>query len=231
MKRDRRREVVRNWHLFLMAALAMPTVAAAQPERTGRVAEEESTGLSTPSAGVQRARGSWLGRRTGSQDETGQVEPPGDSEETEWSGPRVQLGYLHYVLTDGYEGGSVHAGSFGGYLPTGPLRLGVEGHAGTRDYALAETDLVLMATAMVGYQHTRLGPVAPYAGLVGAAGILLGKRFHTPVSHGLGGMGLEVGLDVPMVRTLHANVGFSYLRASMQGVGLDLYILKLRLGL
>jgi len=184
-----------------------PTTAASAP------GEETAAGLGTPQQGVARRP----------RPEPAEAEP--------WTGPRVELVYSHYVLVDGHGGGQVHAAVFGGYLPLSPLRLGISAEMGVRDYALGQDDALVRATLVAGYQYFGWLPVAPYVAALGSAGIVFGKRFRTPVSHWLGGGGLEVGADVNLVKSLFLGIGLAYLRVAMEGEGFDLYVLRLRVGL
>ena len=63
------------------------------------------------------------------------------------------------------------------------------------------------------------------------AGILIGKRFRTPVTRGILGAGLEVGADLNLARSLYVGLGLSYVRASLAGIGHDLWVIRLRIGL
>lgn len=166
--------------------------------------------------------------REGSTRETAETE-----RDEGFAGPRVELGFAHYVIPDGRGGGDVNAGSFAGYLPTGRLRLGAEVELGLRDYQLADgTDVIFRAHALVGYQHLPgVGPLVPYVAIVGTAGVLLGKRFSTPVSYVLLGGGIEVGVDLVMVRTLFLGISLAYLRMDVEGDGLGTGYVRVRLGL
>ncbi len=148
-----------------------------------------------------------------------------------WQGPRVELGYSHYVLSDGLGAGSVNAGSFGGFLPLGWPRIGASIEAGVRSYENGPDDFLGRGNLMLGYQHLGLDRFLPYITLVGTMGVLLGKRFSTPISHMLYGAGVEIGADVNIVRSLYAGLGFSYIHASMWDVSYDLFIFKVSVGL
>ncbi len=148
-----------------------------------------------------------------------------------WQGPRVELGYTHYVLSDGLGAGSVNAGSFGGFLPLGWPRIGASIEAGVRSYENGPDDFLGRGNLMLGYQHLGLDRFLPYITLVGTMGVLLGKRFYTPISHMLYGAGVEIGADVNIVRSLYAGLGFSYIHASMWDVSYDLFIFKVSVGL
>ncbi len=149
-----------------------------------------------------------------------------------WNGPRVELGWAHYTLTDGYGGGTVNAFDFGGYIPFGWLRLGGYAELGSRSYQLGDGDAVVRGNLLVGYQYLRrLAPMVPYAAVVGTLGVVIGKRFHTPLSYDMGGLGIEVGADFNLVRSLWVGIGLSYLRAAMQGLAYDILTLRLRIGL
>ena len=157
--------------------------------------------------------------------------PVAPAEAAPWDGPRVELGYTHYAIVDGFGGGDVHAGFFGGYLPTSSLRLGGSAELGVRDYSLGQSDALLRASVVAGYQHLSTRPFVPYVVAVGTAGILLTKRFRTPGSDAIFGAGLEVGADLNLYRTLYVGVGLAYQRASVGGLGHDLWVIRLRIGL
>lgn len=148
-----------------------------------------------------------------------------------WQGPRVELGFTHYVLSDGLGAGSVNAASFGGFLPLGWPRIGASIEAGVRSYAKGQDDFLGRGNLMLGYQHLGLDRFLPYITLVGTMGPLLGKRFDRPVSHLLYGVGVEVGADVNIVRSFFAGLAFSYIRASMWDLSYDLFIFKVSVGL
>ncbi|RLB57358.1 MAG: hypothetical protein DRJ42_00675 [Deltaproteobacteria bacterium] len=155
---------------------------------------------------------------------------PQDGEEP-WSGPAVELGYTHFQLPDGFTGGSVNAGSFGGYLPTGPIRVGARAEIGTRGYSLGSDDAVVRGAILGGYQYLGWLPFAPYAAATVSVGVVFGQRFSTPEAWAFGGGGIEVGADLVMVRNLWIGLSFGYERVSMAGFGFDLWVFRLRLGL
>jgi hypothetical protein len=169
------------------------------------------------------------GQRRASHEE----EAPGEETEAEepWDGPAIELGYTHYSLADGFGGGAVHAGTFGGYLPTGPIRIGLVAEVGVRQYALSDDDLLLRGTLIAGYQHLGWLPFAPFAAATATAGGVFGQRFSTTQSWGLGGGGVEVGADLVITRSLWAGLSLGYQRVSMGGSGFDLLILRVRAGL
>ena len=149
-----------------------------------------------------------------------------------WAGPRIELGYTHYALGDGFGGGSVHAVSFGGYLPTGQLRLGLIGDGGPRDYALGGGDAVLRATLVAGWQGVGLVDyVMPYVVAVASCGVVIGQRFATTFADALLGLGVEIGFEVNPVRTLHFGASLAHVRADLDGLGYGLWVLRLFVGL
>ncbi len=201
----------------LLGLVTLLSTAAAQAPETGE-------GLGAPRPGVARRPA----RRPPSPP---RPEAPPEPDEEPWGGPRVELGYTHYALVDGFGGGDVHAGFFGGYLALGRFRLGGSAELGARDYRLAQDDALIRGTLIAGYQHLPLRPFVPYAGVVGSLGALIGKRFRTPATHAFGGAGLEVGADLNLTRTLYVGLGLGWSRVSMRGVGYDLWALRLRIGL
>lgn len=201
---------------------------------SGRAPGEGGSGLAAPTPRPPEAPS-----EARPPDETGQgldaPEPSEGADEPEeaWRGPRVELGYARYRFSDGHGGGGVHALHFGGYLPTGPARLGMHGELGLRDYSSGfSSDAIVRASVVAGYQQLHgLGPVVPYAVVVGTGGVLFGKRFHSPVSHTLWGAGLEVGADVNLVRDLWAGLSLSWIRITMRDLHWNLLMLRVRVGL
>ena len=211
-------------------SLAMPLPARADgPTSTPAPAasrREPASSLSAPPPGV-RSR-PFPGPSTRADDAARHRNERGGL----WAGPRVELGYAHYVVSDAHGGGDVNTAVFSGFLPTMPLRIGASAEAGTRIYALASNDAVLRASLVAGYQLIgELGPLSPYAAAVVTAGIVLGKRFHTPVSNGIYGGGVELGFDLMIAAPLWAELALSYLRLSMDDLAYDVWLVRLGLGL
>lgn len=173
-----------------------------------------------------------LGRsdRSQSADVDAEAPSPRASSPRQWTGPRVEIGYSYYVLEDGYGGGDTHSGVFGGYIPLKAhwIRLGGSVEVGARAFALAGDDLVLRASIVAGYQFTEFDwPVVPFVQAVGTLGGYFGKRFHTPFSSFLGGGGIELGVNIPIVLPLAVGVSGSWQRLSHQGIADDVWTLKL----
>lgn len=209
--------------LALSATLLVAAFASTEARADDHAsASEDAAGLGAPEPGAHRAR-----RAPPAPDATRDAA----DERPPWDGPRVELGYSHFVLPDGYGGGAVHAGAFGGYLSTSPVRLGAWAELGAREYQLDADDFLARASVIAGYQHVAFRPFLPYVGVVGTVGVAVGERYHTPESYLFGGAGLEVGADVNLVNNLWTGVGVAYLRVSMQGHGYDLFVLRLRVGL
>jgi hypothetical protein len=150
-----------------------------------------------------------------------------------WQGPRVELGYVRYRIGDGHGGGVVHGAQFGGYLPTGPARLGLHGELAGRDYSLGRsTDMLVRGTVVAGYQHVGRGwPVVPYVAVVGTGGVLFGKRFATAMTNTLWGAGFEIGADAPLKAPLWVGASFAWIRLTMDNLRYDLWVLRIRMGL
>jgi hypothetical protein len=147
-------------------------------------------------------------------------------------GPRVKLGYHLYSLHDRLGGGIVHAAAFSGFLPTRFIRAGGGVEAGSRSYGYGHGDGLLSGNLFVGYQHLRdLGPVVPYLVAVGELGLVLQKRYHTPLVRGMRGMGFELGADVTVVRSLHVGVGLTFMLYTMDDLAYDTFGLRLSIGL
>jgi hypothetical protein len=147
-------------------------------------------------------------------------------------GPRVKLGYHLFSLHDALGGGIVHAAAFSGFLPTRFIRAGGGVEAGLRQYAYGNGDGLLSGNLFVGYQHLGdLGPVLPYLVAVGELGLVFEKRYHTPLVRGMRGMGLELGADIKLVRSLHVGVGLTFMLYTMDDLAYDTFGLRLSIGL
>lgn len=159
-------------------------------------------------------------------------EPEDDYEPDLYIGPRIELAFSYYVLSDGQGGGDVFAGSFGGYLPLDiPLRLGISAEIGIRDYSLADPDLILGGNLSAGYKHLGFDRVVPYVAAVGTMGGLFGQRFNSLVTHFIVGAGAEIGADFRLINTLAAGMSFSYVRATMRDLAYDLFVLRFKVSL
>ncbi len=195
-----------------------PRAAADSAVDASPPSQDSGAVLAEPPAGVRPRRAAPL--------------PSAADEAPAWGGPRVELGYAHYVLGDGFGGGTVHAVSFGGYLPTGQLRLGVIGEGGGRDYALGGADGVLRATLVAGWQGTQLVRYfVPYIAALGSAGVVIGQRFATTFADALLGVGLEIGVELNPARTLHFGASLAHIRVDLGGLGYGLWVVRLFAGL
>lgn len=196
--------------------LADAPVAATRP--TAAASAETAERLAEPPSGFRPQRG---------------TRPPQTAPSEPWTGPRVELGWMHYGFDDRAGGGTSNAFTFAGWMPTGALRLGALGELGARHFALGPNDALARAQLMVGYQYLggALGPLVPYAVVVGTVGVVVGKRFHTSFAHSVYGMGLEAGVDLNLVRTLWTGIGLGYQRVSSDGLAYDLLTVRLSLGL
>ncbi|MDH5493001.1 MAG: hypothetical protein OEY14_13685 [Myxococcales bacterium] len=225
--------------------LTLGMISATQG-RAEAQAPEGAEGLSAPGAS-----GAWLGARleamrreaaarregasqggsaAGEREAEGpQAERPVEERLRRFS-PRVALGLGWYGLRTWAGGGRVLAWSFEGYLSTGALRLGARAELGRRDYPLGEDGTIVRAAAIGGYQH-RMERITPYAGLTAGFGWVLQKLFHTSTSELLLGLGLEVGADLRLVRTLFVGASLGYQRVGVGGLGHDLLELRVRIGL
>jgi hypothetical protein len=151
---------------------------------------------------------------------------------TDLPGPRVALSYRAYSLRDDLGGRRVHTGGFAGFLPTRFIRAGAGAEAGIRTHELDGRQGLVSGNLFVGYQHLRgLGQVVPYACALGELGIVLQKRFHTPLSEGYRGAGLELGADIKVVRSLYMGLGISFMLYTMDGLAYDTFGLRLSIGL
>jgi hypothetical protein len=149
-----------------------------------------------------------------------------------WTGPRVELAYRIYALSDTQGGGAVSSACFSGFLPTRYIRAGGGLEAGGRAYDYGATEGLLGANVFAGYQHLHdLGRFVPFVVGVGELGVVFGKRFHTPVTRAIRGAGLELGANVNLVRTLYVGLGLSFMVYTMDGLAYDTFGLRLSIGL
>lgn len=161
------------------------------------------------------------------------AEEEAPSPEDAFRGPLVQLGFDVYRLTDGYGGGRVLAGGVGVFLqlPSIYVRSGVYGEVGVRSYALGRGDILVRGELDIGGQLPGVIPrLVPYLSGVASVGGVIAERFETPVSYLLGGGGVRLGADVRLVRSFHAGASVSYQRLRMDGVGFNVWMLRLVLG-
>lgn len=149
-----------------------------------------------------------------------------------WTGPRVELSYRIYSLSDSNGGGAVNSAAFAGYLPTRAVRAGGGLEAGGRAYEYGPTEGLLSGHVFAGYQHLHdLGRVVPYVVALGELGVMIGKRFHTPLTRMVRGAGIEIGADVNVVRSLYVGLGLSYMVYSIDDLSYDTFGLRLSIGL
>lgn len=168
----------------------------------------------------------------GAHAELDKLDAAGGDQAEPWHGPRVELGYEYFYLSDGRGSGATHALAFGGFFPVIPqFRVGLSLMGGSRDFSYEENDLFLGARAIAGYQHVGWDRVMPYIGGTLMGGVILGERFNSAIVDGLLGIGIEAGLDVRIVNSFYAGLGLGYTRADVDGLAHDLLILRLRVGL
>jgi hypothetical protein len=149
-----------------------------------------------------------------------------------WTGPRVALSYRLYSLRDSAGGGLVQSAAFSGFLPTRAVRAGAGLEAGARNYDYGPGDGVLSGNVFVGYQHLRdLGRVVPYAVAVGELGMVLQKRYHTPLVRLIRGAGVELGADINLVRSLYMGVGLTFMLYTLDDLLYDTFGLRVSIGL
>jgi hypothetical protein len=149
-----------------------------------------------------------------------------------FTGPRVKLSYRLVPLRDSLGGRLAHVAGFSGFLPTKALRAGATLEAGARDQALGAADAYLAGSLFAGYQLLgRAEPAVPYVVAQGELGVLFGKHFHTPISNGLRGAGLEIGCDLRWVRGLTTGVGLTFMLYSMDGLAYQSLGLRASIGL
>ena len=149
-----------------------------------------------------------------------------------WKGPRVDIGYLFYVLSDSWGGGQVNGLSISGYVPTGRLRLGVMADGGVRRYTFGSDDAVVRGTAFVGYQDLgRISHFLPYFTGLLTSGAVIGKRFSTTFTNALFGLGAEIGVEVNPMRTLHGGVAFGGSWMTSGGLRYQVWTFRVFVGL
>lgn len=156
----------------------------------------------------------------------------GASRERQWRGPRVELGFVHYSLSDSSGGGPVNGVSIGGYFATRRLRLGVLGDAGSRRYLYDENDIALRVSAIVGYQALNAaGRLTPFIALRGDWGVPIQQRFNTTLSDGLYGIGIEGGIEVNAIRTLHMGIALGIAHMASHDLSFVSWSLRIFFGL
>jgi hypothetical protein len=149
-----------------------------------------------------------------------------------WKGPRVELSYRLYSLRDSAGGGLVQSAAFSGFLPTRAVRAGGGLEAGARSYDWGPSDGLLSGNLFVGYQHLRdLGRVVPYAVAVGELGVVLQKRYHSPLAGLIRGAGVELGADINLVRSLYVGVGLTFMLYTLDDLFYDTFGLRVSIGL
>jgi hypothetical protein len=74
-------------------------------------------------------------------------------------------------------------------------------------------------------------PWLPYVVVTASMGGLFGKRFHTPATDFIYGLGLEAGLDVNLVRTFFVGLALGYSRLSFGDVAAHVFEIRLHMGL
>ncbi len=174
----------------------------------------------------------WMTSQAWAEEPPATKTPQAEAREPAWKGPRVELAYRLYTLTDSAGGGAVSSAAFSGFLPTRFVRAGGGLEAGGRSYAYGATEGLFSGNAFAGYQHLRdLGRVVPYVVAVGELGFVLSKRFHTPRTNLIRGLGLEIGADVNIVRSLYAGIGLSYTVYTLDGLAYDSFGLRISVGL
>jgi hypothetical protein len=150
----------------------------------------------------------------------------------DWTGPRVELSYRVYSLRDDQGGRAVNSGGFSGFLPTRKFRGGGGLEAGRRGYEYGSNEGLLSGNVFAGYQHLGdLGRMVPYVVVVGELGVLLGKRFHTPLTRMVRGVGMELGTDVNLVKTLYVGLGVGFMIYTIDDLAYDSWGIRLSIGL
>jgi hypothetical protein len=218
---------------MLLGLSALPPRAAAQDAPTPDVAEAEATATELPADVAEGGATEQVTPAT--QPAPSPVAPAPEAAgkpPSTWTGPRVELSYRIYSLSDSSGGGAVNSVAFAGFLPTRVVRAGGGVEAGGRAYEYGPTEGLLSGHAFAGYQHLAdLGRVVPYVVALGELGVVIGKRFHTPVTRLVRGAGIEIGADVNVVRSFYVGLGLSYMVYTMDDLAYDTFGLRLSIGL
>lgn len=180
-----------------------------------------------------------MGRRLGNPAPDGRVdtardEPAAAASEGAWPGPRVGLDYTYLRLADGWGGGDTHAAGIAAFLqwPVSELRTGLRFEMGGRDNTRSSADIYARGALEVGVQLTGLlDPIVPHLSGVLTVGGIVGERFETTVAHAFAGGGVELGVTLRLVETLHVDATFGYLRLEMNGAAYDAFLFRAQLGL
>jgi hypothetical protein len=152
--------------------------------------------------------------------------------EPAWRGPRVKLSYRLLTLRDDLGSRRLQSAGFAGFLPTRALRAGGGVDVGVRNIEDGPADGFLSGSLFAGYQLlSRIEPAVPYVVAVGEIGLVFGKRFHTPISHGIRGAGVELGCDLRVIHGLAASVGALFMMYTMDGLAYPSWGLRISLGL
>ena len=226
--------------ICVLALLAGASVAEAQPAGGGASALAAPTPASSvegsgaasihatgPAEALADPRATPAARADASDRVDGTRTSP-DGEADRAVGPRVELGYSLYGLSDGESRGRVNAGSFGGYFHAGSLRLGAYAEVGKRADRPGVDDLVVRAVALAGYQY-RLRSFVPYLAALGTYGWLIEQGTGAPRTVALPGGGLELGLDLRL-GAVFIGASAAWTRIRLRGETQDLFLLRIRAG-
>jgi hypothetical protein len=218
--------------LIAVGALAWPLWARAQDgstESTGSGALPADANESAPEQAVPSRR-TEVAPKAQQAKETKRAKKRAKAEE--WTGPRVELAYRVYSLRDDQGGRAVNSGAFSGFLPTRKFRGGGGVEAGARGYEYGANEGLLSGNLFAGYQHLGdLGRMEPYVVVIGELGVLLGKRFHTPLTRMVRGVGMELGTDVNLVRSLYVGLGVGFMIYTIDDLAYDSWGIRLSIGL
>jgi len=218
--------------LLLLGLSTWPTLAAAQDAPASDTLEAQTPAPDSSLDADEAAATEQLAPATQPAPSQAADAETASKQPSTWTGPRVELSYRVYSLSDSLGGGAVNSVAFAGFLPTRTVRAGGGLEAGGRAYQYGPTEGLLSGHAFVGYQHLRdLGRVVPYVVALGELGVVIGKRFHTPVTRMLRGAGIEIGADVNVVRSLYLGLGLSYMVYTMDDLAYETFGLRLSIGL
>ena len=216
---------------FALGVLAWPLCVSAQDgtsESTGSAAMPADSNESVPEGAPTKRSAVSPSAQEAKEAKRARTRATAES----WTGPRVELAYRVYSLRDSQGGRAVNSGAFSGFLPTRKFRGGGGVEAGRRGYEYGANEGLLSGNLFAGYQHLGdLGRMVPYVVVIGELGVLLGKRFHTPLTRMVRGVGMELGTDVNLVKSLYVGLGVGFMIYTIDDLAYDSWGIRLSIGL
>ena len=203
---------------FALGVLAWPLCVSAQDgtsESTGSAAMPADSNESVPEGAPTKRSAVSPSAQEAKEAKRARKRATAES----WTGPRVELAYRVYSLRDSQGGRAVNSGAFSGFLPTRKFRGGGGVEAGRRGYEYGANEGLLSGNLFAGYQH------------LGELGVLRGKRFHTPLTRMVRGVGMELGTDVNLVKSLYVGLGVGFMIYTIDDLAYDSWGIRLSIGL